>query len=193
MPEQAPSVAGQDALPDQSVPAGRTSSLVSKLSVVLLLTAVVVVECAIAYLCIPSPSQTAAMAGVTLPPDAGADAGLWPEQPSEEAAKDLEEVDLGEFTVTAFQPISNTTLRIDFHLYGTVDADEKADFEKAWEENMHRVRDQVITTVRSCELAELTEAGLGLIKRKILEKTNRTFGEPLLQTVIFSDFSFIEQ
>jgi flagellar FliL protein len=193
MPEQAPSVAEQDALADPSVPAGRRSSLVSRLYVVAFLTLVVVIECVIAYLCIPGPSQTAAMAGVAVEPDPGAEAAVWPEQGNEETPKDLEEVDLGEFTVTAFQPISNTTLRIDFHMYGTVDAEEKANFEKAWEENMHRVRDQVITTVRSCELAELTEAGLGLIKRKILEKTNRTFGEPLLQTIIFSDFSFIEQ
>jgi hypothetical protein len=34
---------------------------------------------------------------------------------------------------------------------------------------------------------------LGLIRRKILEKSNRTLGKPLLEEVIFSDFSLVEQ
>jgi hypothetical protein len=51
----------------------------------------------------------------------------------------------------------------------------------------------VIVTLRSSELGDLTDAGLGLIKRRILEKTNRTLGKPYLRSVIFSDFSFIEQ
>jgi len=103
------------------------------------------------------------------------------------------EVDLGEFHVVSFQPRSNTTLRIDFHLYGTIHPDDEEKFDLAWQENTHRFRDQVIVTVRGCELSELTDAGLGLIKRRILEKSNRILGKPLLQAVIFSEFSFIEQ
>ena len=61
------------------------------------------------------------------------------------------------------------------------------------EENLHRFRDQVIVILRSSDLEDLTDAGLGLIKRKILEKTNPLLGKPYLQAVIFSDFSFIEQ
>jgi flagellar FliL protein len=57
----------------------------------------------------------------------------------------------------------------------------------------HRFREQVNITVRGAEVTDLTDPGLGLIKRKILEKTNRSFGEPLLRDVLFSDFSFVEQ
>lgn len=103
------------------------------------------------------------------------------------------EVDLGQFSVTAFQPATNTTLRIDFHLYGTVGTNDEKDFSTKLEENQHRFRDQVIVTLRSSELSDLTDAGLGLVKRKIMDKTNRMFGKPLLRSVIFSDFSFIEQ
>jgi hypothetical protein len=31
------------------------------------------------------------------------------------------------------------------------------------------------------------------VKRKIMDKTNRMLGKQLLQTIIFSNFSFIEQ
>ena len=103
------------------------------------------------------------------------------------------EIDLGEYSLTAFQPASNTTLLIDFHLYGTISAEEEHGFAEHFDSNKHRIRDQVITTIRSAELADLTDPGLGLIKRQILEKTNRALGKPLLQGIVFSDFLVVEQ
>lgn len=105
---------------------------------------------------------------------------------------DQVEVDLGEFTVTASQPSASTTLRIAFHLYGTVAAMDSEEFNSRMKESQHRFREQVIVTLRSAEVSDLADAGLGLLKRKILEKTNSTMGKPLLKMVIFSDFSFVE-
>ena len=100
---------------------------------------------------------------------------------------------LGDFHITTFQPISNTTLRIDFSLYGTVFEDNLDEFLELLDENQHRYRDQVGEIVRGSEVTDFTDSGLGLIKRKILEKTHRLIGKPLLLSVIFSDFSFVEQ
>ena len=106
---------------------------------------------------------------------------------------DQSEVDLGEFRVTAFQPLSNTTVRVDLHVYGTVAHGQEESFTSLFEAKKQRFRDQVILTIRSAEMADFTEPGLGLIKRRILETTNRTIGKPCLEAVLFSDFSFIEQ
>jgi len=103
------------------------------------------------------------------------------------------EVDLGQFSVTAYQPASQTTLRIDFHLWGTVDKSLEQEFQGAWAKSINRLRDQIIVIVRSADLSDLTDAGLGLIKRKILEKVNQTLGKPYLRTVVFSEYSFLEQ
>ena len=103
------------------------------------------------------------------------------------------EMDLGQFGVTAFQPTSNVTLRIDFHLFATVKEAEEPEFQEMYKRSMNRVREQVIITMRTAELTDLTDAGLGLIKRRILTKVNTTLGKPLLQSVIISDFSFMEQ
>jgi flagellar basal body-associated protein FliL len=103
------------------------------------------------------------------------------------------EVDLGEFHVTAFQPLTNTTVRVDLHLYGTVAHGQEESFAGLFEAKKQRFRDQAIATIRSAEMADFTEPGLGLIKRRILETTNRTLGKPCLEAVLFSDFSFIEQ
>ncbi len=106
---------------------------------------------------------------------------------------DSEEMDLGEFRVTAYQPVSNTTLRLDFHIYGAVFNSQVDEFSSVFNAKKQRFRDQVITMVRTVDMADFTEAGLGLLKRRILETTNKTFGKPYLQAVIFSEFSFVEQ
>jgi len=171
------------------------SSLPVRLRVLLFVATVIVVECLLAYLFLPNAEKSAAMASAAMEP--GSQTELIDENAaSEDNEKDMIdqiEVDLGEFSVTSYQPVSTTTLRIDFHLYGTVGIEDERMFLALMGENLHRFREQVIVIIRSAEITDLTDAGLGLIKRKILEKTNRTLGKPLLRTVIFSEFSFIEQ
>ncbi|MFZ5832842.1 MAG: hypothetical protein ACOY3P_22375 [Planctomycetota bacterium] len=174
------------------------SSMLSKIIIVLMLIAVVAAECILAQLFLPSASEVAAVAGAGASAAShGAETTVGPLVAlDEEGAVDganQTEVDLGEFSVTAYQPVSNTTLRIDFHLYGTVGSGDEKEFLRLIEENKHRFREQVLVIVRSAEVTDLTDAGLGLVKRKILDKTNRIIGRPLLKAVIFSDFSFIEQ
>ncbi len=47
--------------------------------------------------------------------------------------------------------------------------------------------------VRNSQITDLSDPGLGLLKRQILAKTNALLGEPLLKEVIFSDFVVVEQ
>lgn len=156
------------------------------------MTIVIVIECAVAWFLIPSQQKIEEIAETKVV-----------EKIKEQADKDdpanahseegMAEVDLGQFGVTAFQPASNTTLRIDFHLYATIPVSEQQHFDEVYASTQHRVREQVIVTIRNSEIADLTDPGLGLIKRKILEKTNRLLGKGYLQNVVFSDFSFVEQ
>lgn len=125
--------------------------------------------------------------------DSPGKAGEHGEHGEHSAAGEEREVDMGDYSLTAFQPASNTTLLINFHLYGTITSEDEHHFTAQYEVNKHRIRDQVLTTIRSAEIADLTDPGLGLIKRQILEKTNRALGKPLLQGIVFSDFLAVEQ
>lgn len=100
---------------------------------------------------------------------------------------------LGEFNMSAFQPLSSTTIRIDFKLWGIVAVDETGDFREQYDANENRIREQILIIMRSADIDDLSEAGLGLIKRKILDKTNHLLSKPFLQSVHFSNFSFVEQ
>lgn len=106
---------------------------------------------------------------------------------------DQMEVDLDQFEVTTQSATSSTTMRVEFHLYGVINASDKEDFERLSKACQHRLRDQILRIVRSAQPKDLTDAGLGLIKRQILEKTNALLGKPLLREVIVSDFSYLEQ
>ena len=153
---------------------------------------ILTVEALIAFLFIPSAGDVNAMAEAKYGSDESA------EDPVAQLTEDADdesttEVDLEDFSVTAYQPLSNTTLRIDFHLYGTVAESQKEEFDRLFNDSKHRIREQVIVTIRSSEITDLTDAGLGLIKRKLHDKINRTLGKTMLKSVIVSDFSFVEQ
>ncbi len=184
--------AHDETLDGQSSPPPKGAA--GKIKAAAFIAVVIGVECAIAYFFVPSASETAAIAGATLgiDPETGEIAPQETGDSSTEASDQLE-VPLGQFSVTAFQPVSNSTLRIDFELYGTIDAKDEIEFFQRMEENRHRFREQVIVTIRTADITDFTEAQLGLVRRRVLERSNRVLGKPLLRGVIFSEFSFIEQ
>lgn len=103
------------------------------------------------------------------------------------------EVDLGKYNVMVHKPASNVTLRVSFHLYGTLPEGEAEHFPEVLAKHQHRLRDRVILEIRNSQIEDLSDPGLALLKRKILAKSNELLGGHALQAVVFSDFSFIEQ
>ncbi len=192
-----PEETGSDTSQDDPQPnSGAGSGMKGKLIALAIVLVIVLAECAVAILAFPSANDTATLTQAMLAaPDVEANDVAVTEPPAEEQRSDEEvlEIDLGEFDVSSYQPLSNTTLRISFHLYGIVAVDDETQILDLLEAKRQRMREQVLVILRSAELTDLADAALGLIKRRILEKTNRTFGEPLLREIIFSDFSFMEQ
>ena len=168
------------------------SPLVTVAKIGAFVVVILTIEALIAFLFIPSAGDVTAMAEARYgSPEASSDPIAQLEDTSSD--EPTAEVDLEDYGVTAYQPLSNTTLRIDFHLYGTVAESQKSEFDTLFSENKHRIREQVIVTIRSSEITDLTDAGLGLIKRKLHDKINRTLGKSIVKSVIISDFSFVEQ
>jgi len=180
-----PEEAAGDALPKSA-----KGSMLGKILVLGLVVTVVAVECIVAYLCIPAPDTASAASNTAKPPADHQKGEAEPAGESEAAAN--VEVDLKEYSVTIYQPASNSTLRIDFHLHGIVAAENKKEFERLFELHQNRFREQVVMVVRSAEMADLTDPALGLIKRTILDKARQIFGKPLLQEVIIPDYSSLE-
>ncbi len=186
MPDQAPQ---KNDPPDaDDVSSGGRGSLFGKIKVLLVVIGIIAVECLVAKLYLPNAVETRALAGGAA--EGEADDPFNQKDPSEIEQLDQMEIDMEEFHVTAFQPKTETTLVVDFHLWGAIHRDDEADFERLFDDSRHRFRDQVLRIVRSAQREDLADAGLGLLRRKVLEQANRTLGEPLLKSVIISDFSY---
>jgi flagellar FliL protein len=185
-----------EAMPEIDSPEPKPrSSLVRKLMLMFFMLAVIGGECAAAYLLTSAyrPSGVAIAAGPLKPVAGPAKPAKETEDAAEKNQTEELEVDLGKFDVNSYQPKANTTSIIDFHLYATIASSDKSAFNASIELNKNRLRDQILVIVRSADLAELTEPGLGLLKRRILEKSNTILGKAFLRTIIFGDFSFTEQ
>ncbi len=179
--------APEEAAADPAPKAAR-GSMLGKILVLGLVMLVVAVECVVAYLCVPTASDSASAASNVVKPPADHKKGET-ESPGEGEGPKNVEVDLKEFSVTIFQPASDSTLRIDFHLYGIVEANRKKEFEGLFELNQNRFREQVMMVIRSAEMADLTDPSLSLIKRTVLDKAKTILGKPILQELIISDYS----
>jgi flagellar FliL protein len=164
--------------------------MVKTIIVAVLVAAVISAECLFAYLLIPSRTDLEKWSAEKAAKEAASGHSA---QDHKHEGKPQTEVDLGRYNVVIHHPGSNVTLRVNFHLIGTVPAEETHEFEELLAKNQHRLRDQAIFEVRNCQIDDLTDPGLALLKRRILAKSNDLLGKPLLHSVVFSDFSFVEQ
>jgi len=171
----------------------RGPSMMTKIQIIGGVVVLVLVECALAYMFIPSAQDVVRAAEMEARTKLESDEQTGepePLLPDEETV----EISLGKpFGITAYRPLSESTMRIDFEIYATIRAEEQAEFEELLGKNENRFREQVIVIVRSSDESELTDPSLGLLKRKILEKTNHILGKPMVHSVVFSDYSFIDQ
>jgi flagellar FliL protein len=175
----------------------KPSAILSIIKSVAFVSILVIVQVVGAAMFIPSGEETAKIAKEYVAAKHGeAEESSGHEEEDHDphhAGEDTVEVELGHFNVTHYNPASNTTLSIDFELYGSVLAKDEAELHHLLEKNNIRLREQVIMTLHAADSKQLSDAGLGLIKRQILEKTNRALGHPMLREVLFSKFNYVER
>lgn len=182
--------------------------MVKTIVVAAVVAIVILAECFCAYMLIPSKADLEAWAATQSQKAGSEDAhghdahaaaddhghghGKSGSAKHGEGKKQIE-VDLGKYNVVVHQPAANMTLKVTFHLIGTIEEEHHHEFEELLAKSQHRLRDQAIFEVRNSQIEDLTDPGLALLKRRILAKSNDLFGKPLLHSIVFSDFSFIEQ
>ena len=180
-------------------PASKGPGLMTLIKAVAFISVIVLLQIAAASMIVPSAEQTTEIASELA--NANLDEQGEETQSSESASEsddepadtEMIEVDLKSFHILSHNLNTGSKTNIDFHLFGTVLAEDEGTFFDLFTTNEHRIREQVQITVRGADLSDFSDPTLGLIKRRILEKTNRALGKPLLHEVVFSDFSFEER
>lgn len=166
----------------------RGGSVMGRLLIAVFMGAVIMSECLFAYFWLPSPKQVAARVE-----QMAEKAQKKGDQENSEDEEALEvEVDLGGFTLTNHRLATESTFRTDFHLWGTVSEADKETFKQLFKRNKNRFRNLVLEEIQNSERTDLTDPGLGSIKRRILDKSNALFGQPVLREVLFAEYTFVE-
>lgn len=177
--------------------AAKGPGIMTLVKAIAFISVIVLLQIAAASMIVPSAEETAAIASELATTDL--DKEEIEETPEEDASQqqlatsEMTEVDLGTFHSLSHNLATGSKTNIDFRLFATVLKDEESEFFDLFTANEHRVREQVQITIRGADVTDFTDPTLGLIKRRILEKTNRALGKPLLHEAIFSDFSFEER
>jgi hypothetical protein len=99
------------------------------------------------------------------------------------------ETDLGRFRVTHKQSDAEDPLYVQFHLYGIVPKDRQAKFSQQWPKFERRTRDAVISLVQRCEVDQLCDPSLALLKEEVSSAINQVLHQRLVIDVAFSDYS----
>ena len=105
----------------------------------------------------------------------------------------LIEKELGEYDVTIHDSKSGTTYAVDCTVVCTINEDDKSDFEKLYEVNQYRVREQIMIQFREANIEDLAEKQLGLIKKKISKNINNLFDGKMLREVHLPEFNYYQQ
>ncbi len=155
----------------------------------------VVVELVAASMLMPSAEDTEQLARKLAIASKGEDTSEAEEGAENiiDPTEDTVEVELVGDNITRFDPDSDKTMNVDFLVFGVVLASEADAFNSAFEGNKSRIREQIIMTMHAAKATDLSSPGLGLIKRQILEKTNRALGKPYINEVVFTKINFVER
>jgi flagellar FliL protein len=174
------------------------SGVMMLVKAVAIVSAVVLAQVSAAAFLIPSAAETREI-GKQL---AGADHGKKSAEDEHAAGQGhgggghgeaTREVTLGVYHIVSYNPKTSASLSVDFELFGTVLAGEQQEFDHLYAAHEKRISEQITIAIRGLQAEDLADPGLGLIKRIILEKTNRALGKPLVREAIISQFSFIER
>ena len=179
-----------------AAPESTKGGLFGKVTILVLLLVILGGEALVAFFFLPSADEVAAVAHPVKEETTSAEARhseAPPDVEHEVSEEALKELDLEKYALTIPNIKTGTSYRVDFHLWGVIAAEHEKEFEQVYEHHKHRLREQVLLTARSSEIEDLTDAGLSLMKRRLLEKVNQALGEPVVKSIVISDFSFIEQ
>jgi len=187
---------GHDAPADKGAAAGKhaekspKSGIASKAMIVAFVSIVVVVETLVFFFMVPSGEEVAALAEARLISAAQEIDSSHSDKSSK--TEKIIEFDLDSYSVSFVPPGADHSYRVEFRLFGTLNASDQERLQALYDERKFRFRHRLILEIRNTSLSELQENQLGLIQRRILATSTELLGEPILLSIGFNDYQVIE-
>jgi flagellar FliL protein len=153
---------------------------------------IVMVETVVAFMMTPDPEAIAEKVRAEVAASVGEDVEDS-DLLDEVEMGPVSEIELGTFDVAIHDPASDATYHVNCKVAATVAEKDAAEFDELLAKNENRLRERIMIEFRSASASDLNEAGLGLIKRRILEKSNVLLGKPLVKKIIFPEYNYYVQ
>ena len=99
------------------------------------------------------------------------------------------ELEMGKFRITHVSTGNEGQILVQFHLYGILLEQQQAKLATIYPQYEKRVRDAIISLVQRSDTDHLTDPSLVFFKTEVVAAINNVLQAPLLQDVVFSDFS----
>lgn len=116
-----------------------------------------------------------------------------PSDSSQETAPEsvaLPKLDLGTLEIKNLEPTRNQTSKVSFEMHLTFPPDTDPAAIEALSHWQHRIRDQVIVSIRIAELGDYIDPQLIRLRKQILYRINRLLKETPADDVLLADFTF---
>ncbi len=151
---------------------------------------VILVETAFFFFIVPSGEEVAALAESRLIHNA--EVAHLLENHDESSGEHVVEFDLGTYGPSFTPSGSDRVHRVEFRLFGTLQAKDLDTMKKLFAEREGRFRHRLMLEIRNSSIDELNENQLGLIQRRILATSTELLGQAILLSVGFQDYQVIE-
>ena len=162
--------------------------------IVLLVVGIMAAEGALGWWAL-SRSHRASASGTSAHNESSEDTGSTASSEDEEA--DLGEQPLTEVEIGSFQLSNRTASGLNMHvqlgLSGTVPEALSEEFAEHSEQHKSRIRQSVLSIIRSSTQEELADPSLSLVRRKIQNQLNRLLEKKFLVDVVVTEVSIIGQ
>ena len=104
----------------------------------------------------------------------------------------LHEVDLGEYRTTMPRdPVTNASLEMKLHLFGTVPQYRIPAIKKQLKTEGYRLRFETLAAIRETSSQELAEPDLGHLRSRLTSVVNNVLTEAPIKSVGFEDFQIV--
>ncbi|TWT96709.1 hypothetical protein Pla108_24830 [Botrimarina colliarenosi] len=103
---------------------------------------------------------------------------------------DLAALLLGRFMMRDFRVVEGSKLRISFALYAEVDATLAAAVAEFLETHEHRVRDEVLVSIRTCDQSDFQEPDLTRMRRRVMARLQRAMPMIPIEGLLIGEFEF---
>lgn len=149
---------------------------------VLIALGILAVETIVAYQALPDTDRIAAQVRQEIR------VSLREEEELAVEESELIEQSMGVFKGLITPENEPVTLAFSLEVHFLVPSDRVARYDNLASRKEHRLRDRIVTILRSANIDDFKTPGLPEVKKRIVESCNNVLGKPFIQDVVFSEF-----